>query len=168
MGRFRGYNYNHAAMQRRINDQTQAKRQELAALEGQEQAAFIERVKLHYARYPELRWLRSFPNEALWGPGTNRLRAQGAAPGPLDILFPQPRGLYVGLWIEFKRQGEGRWSQAQIDYGRQMLAWGWCVTEARTAEEGWGRLTRYLELPPRAPCPVELEGLEVPGAVAAE
>lgn len=131
-------------------------------LEGQEQAAFFERVALNLGNYPELEAIRSFPNEGVWGAGAARLHRQGASSGPLDVLFPQPRGLYTGLWIEFKRERDGRWSGSQIKYGRQMLAWGWCVVEARSADRAWLKLMRYLALPPRVCCPVELDGLEPP------
>lgn len=115
-------------------------------LEQAEQEAFFDWIDRSIGIWPELTFVRAAPNERTSAVQRVQLAKRGVRTGPLDVMFPCPRGPYTGLWIEFKRAREGRWSESQIEYGRQLLAWGHCVTEARSAEQAIRIMDAYLNL----------------------
>jgi hypothetical protein len=128
------------------------------ASEHQIQCAFMDIVRRHYVRYPDLEYLRAIPNGSARpskvNPKTGRrysvegqkLRAEGVAPGPLDIILPARRGGYVGLWYEFKVKGR-TYTPEQKAYADYLKTQGWCVGIWFDAEQAWADVKRYLGVP---------------------
>lgn len=164
MSGWRGY----GAQKRRLQRATAASKARMAAItptEHQEQVAFFEQIGANLARMPDLEYVRAIPNQRANVIEAVKYHAEGARAGTLDVVYPRPLGSYTGLWIEFKA-GNGRWSKDQIAFGRAMLAWGWCVVEARSAEQGWLKLMRYRALAPALPgAAIQVAGLEPPPAL---
>lgn len=55
-----------------------------------------------------------------------KLKAEGAKPGIPDWLWPEPRGGFMGLAIEFKH-GDGNPSKEQRERIDRLQEQGWCV-----------------------------------------
>lgn len=65
-------------------------------------------------RFPELSLMFAIPNGGLRHIGVARkLKRTGVKSGVPDIFLPVARGSYHGLFIELKRDGEGRVSASQ-------------------------------------------------------
>ena len=83
--------------------------------EHEEQVALMRLVEMHKGRWPELGMLFAVPN----GGDRNmlvakKLKAEGVKKGVPDLCLPLPRGGYHGLYIEMKRQKNGRISPEQF------------------------------------------------------
>ena len=87
-----------------------------------------------------------------------RLRAEGVLAGVPDLLVPEPRGPYHGLFVEMKRVG----GKATADQSRLMQALrsrGYCIMLAdRGVDHVFALVEDYLGLPPHqcGPAPVEI------------
>jgi hypothetical protein len=135
-----------------------ANRAIMRASEHDIQCAFMDIVRLHYTRYPDLEYLRAFPNGSARPSKINlttgkrysvegqKLRDEGVAPGPLDIILPARRRDYVGMWYEFKVPGR-TFTPAQNQYAAYLGSQGWCVGIWFDAERAWANVKRYLEMP---------------------
>ena len=67
--------------------------------ERQHQQAFIRWCRLH----PELKSFFHIPNGGYRHPlEAYNLKKDGVLPGVSDLFLPLPRGLFHGLWLEFK------------------------------------------------------------------
>ena len=90
-------------------------------MEHDEQAAFIQWCGLSLAKYPELKWIHAIPNGGKRGFETAKsLKAEGVKPGVFDVFLPISRGIYHGLYIEFKF-GKNKLTEEQIEF------WNHCV-----------------------------------------
>lgn len=110
--------------------------------EAGEQEALFRWAAMSEAKYPALRLLHHVPNGGLRSArSAARLKAQGVKPGVPDLCLPVARGGYHGLYIELKRAGGGRISDAQawwIDTLTREGYWA-CVCE------GWARAAGIIE-----------------------
>ena len=86
-------------------------------LEGEEQEQLFRWAEMQAGAYPELEHMYHVPN----GGKRNRIEAaklkrQGVKAGVPDIHLPAPRYGYHGLYIELKRQHEGKVSKDQAEW----------------------------------------------------
>lgn len=101
------------------------------------QAAFFEWASLQ--RFPGIELLHAVPNggdrpkvtrtgkggkEVTFSPEANRLKAEGVKAGVPDVLWPVPRGGFIGLAIEFK-YGDGVPTKEQRERIDRMQRHGW-------------------------------------------
>lgn len=137
----------------------------LTASEHEIQCAFVARVRANVHNYRDLAFLRAFPNGGARPSRVDKkgnrfsvmaikMKAEGVAPGPLDIILPARRRDYVGLWFEFKVPGE-RMTPAQKEYAAYLDGQGWYVGTWFDHETAWADVKRYLELP-TPPCLIGL------------
>ena len=76
-----------------------------------------------------------------------KLKEEGVRAGVLDLLFPEARGGYFGLWIEMKVR-PNKPTPEQLALIRQHLADGYYAAVCYTAEQAQTLLLWYLELAP--------------------
>lgn len=111
-------------------------------LESKEQENLITWAFLNEAVWPELSLLHHIPNggrrdkrEAM------RLKAQGVKPGVSDLFLPVARCGYHGLYIEMKREHEGRVSEDQKRWIHNVHAQGYAAVVAH----GWCQAAEYIK-----------------------
>jgi hypothetical protein len=115
--------------------------------EEDEQQVFVEWVE---ARLPDVKFF-AVPNGGKRHPKTAaRLKATGVKAGVPDLVFPEPRGHYHGLYLEMKRTVGGEVSKAQREWLLLLADRGYCPMVAEGAEEAMKKLTAYLALGPFA------------------
>lgn len=104
-------------------------------------------VRMHEARYPELKWLAAVPNGG-WRNATvaAKLKAEGVRPGVHDYLWLYRVGGYSGLTIELKTLN-GRPSKEQLDFAAFAEANGFKVVFAKGWEEAWRAVCEYAGIP---------------------
>ena len=122
------------------------RRDEIQATEGQEQAALMRWAQLNAAKWPEISLLYHVPN----GGSRNaleakHLKAQGVKPGVPDLCLPVSRGGYHGLYIELKRRGGGRTSQAQTAWLEALARQRYCASVCHGWTEAARMIAWYLE-----------------------
>ena len=105
--------------------------------------------RLHYHKYPELRWIMAIPN----GGARNivvaaKLKAEGVKKGVPDLMLPTRRGGYAGCWIEMKRRKGGRMEPEQIEWRDYLLGAGYWHMVCKGWEEAKDALEEYLALEP--------------------
>ncbi len=76
-----------------------------------------------------------------------KLKEEGVLAGVLDLLFPEARGGYFGLWIEMKVR-PNKPTPERLAHIRQHLAAGYYAAVCYTAEQAQTLLLWYLELAP--------------------
>lgn len=105
--------------------------------------------------YPCLRWLHHIPNGAFLGGKTplqrakvaNKLKKQGLKTGVSDLFLPAARHGYHGLYIEMKnRQGTGRESADQKEFGAYVESEGYKYVVAHGSEPAIDAIKEYMEL----------------------
>ncbi len=117
--------------------------------EHAEQAALLYWVRLHEARYPELRWLYAVPN----GRGRSKaeagkLKAEGVKRGVPDLALDVARGGYHGLRIEMKAPGKLRsLSHDQRMWHNHLLLEGYAIHTSDDWRDAWVALMTYLGYP---------------------
>lgn len=115
--------------------------------EEQEQAYVIQWKEIMINQYPELRRLIHIPNGGLRSKTEAvRLKRVGVKAGVSDLFFASPHGGYHGLWIEMKRQHDGKLSRPQKEWLEDMRAAGYMAERADGADEAIEILERYLGL----------------------
>lgn len=114
--------------------------------EHQIQSAFFDRVRMSYGRYPDLEYMRAFPNGGHRHKAVAaKMHAEGVSPGPLDVILPTKSGPYVGLWMEFKRP-KNKLTDEQQKYAAYLRRQGWCVEVVYSEDQAWKVTMRYLSL----------------------
>lgn len=120
-------------------------------LEHDIQKGFIELVRLHEVRYPDLLLGHAIPNGGGRGKAqAGMLKAEGVRAGVWDWHLPtcgsssQYDSPWRGLWIEFKSR-TGRMSQLQDYFGKQMIGRDHVCVVARDFELAWSLTKDYLE-----------------------
>lgn len=115
--------------------------------EEQLQIAFFEWAKWQEGRYPELGRMHHIPN------GGKRtkveaaiFKAMGVKSGVPDVFLPAPRGIYHGLYIEFKSDS-GKTSSNQDELLVSLQEAGYFVCVLNSLEKAIDITKRYLELP---------------------
>lgn len=75
--------------------------------EQEMQIAFFEWTKWQEGKYPELKLIHHIPNGGKRSKAEAGIfKAMGVKKGVPDVFLPEPRGIYHGLYIEFKAMGE--------------------------------------------------------------
>lgn len=126
--------------------------------EEAEQCALIEWADL--ARVPRGamagrkigEFLFSIPNGAYLsgsprqrGMQMSRLKKQGLRPGVSDLFLSLPASARHGLYIEMKRPGPGRTSNAQIDFAAKMMQAGYLAALCRGFSYAKAAIESYLD-----------------------
>lgn len=111
------------------------------------QTAFFEWAKWQEGRYPELRLMHHIPN----GGKRSKVEAaifkgMGVKSGVPDVFLPAPRGIYHGLYIEFKAIS-GKTSKDQEKFIESLREAGYfaCVSDA--LDKAIKITQRYLSMP---------------------
>ena len=114
--------------------------------EEQEQAAVIQWKEIMLPQIPDLKWLIHIPNGGLRSKSEAvRLKRIGVTPGVSDLFLPVARKGYHGIWIEMKRQHDGKLSKPQKEWLSDMLKNGYQALRADGADEAIAILEDYLE-----------------------
>lgn len=115
--------------------------------EEQEQAYVIQWRDLMVNQVPELSLLVHIPNGGLRSkPEAVRFKRLGVKPGVSDLMLPVARNGYYGLWIEMKRQHDGKLSKPQKEWIEDMRKQGYKAERANGADEAIAILQEYLGL----------------------
>lgn len=110
------------------------------------QANFFEWITLHEARFPVLELFYAIPNGGKRGKLVGWiLKLTGTRPGVPDTNLPTRRGLYAGLWIEFKRPGE-KLRKEQVEWVNRLKAQGHRVEVCYSWTEAANVTIDYLQL----------------------
>jgi hypothetical protein len=102
-------------------------------------------VKLHEAKYPNLRLLFAVPN----GGDRNKIvaakmKAEGVKPGVPDYMLPVSSPGYLGLAIELKSM-TGYASTEQKQWIADLRAAGWKAEVCRGWSLAWDVIQQYVE-----------------------
>lgn len=115
-----------------------------AVSEHDTQVAFIQRLKLAGIEGVESSF--AVPNGGQRHKAVAaKLKAEGAKPGVPDWLWPEPRGGFMGLAIEFKH-GDGNPSKEQRERIDALQAKGWCVVVCWTWEAAYRTVVGYAAM----------------------
>ena len=117
--------------------------------EHQTQAAFISWLRVYKKHHPELALGFAVPNGGARNIKTAAtLKAEGVTAGVPDYMLPLPRGNYMGLAIEFKREKTGHVTDHQREYMALLADSGRWRVEIHT---DWTRakeaVLTYLSMP---------------------
>jgi hypothetical protein len=74
-----------------------------------------------------------------------KLKATGVRPGVPDLVIPEPRRGYHGLFIELKRSKGGQVSQYQKQWLASLRAKGYKAEVCAGADAAWDVITEYLK-----------------------
>ena len=114
--------------------------------EAQEQITLINWAELQSGKYPELKLLYHVPNGSSRSKAeAGRLRAEGVKAGVPDLCLPVPRGKYLGLYCELKRQRGGRASDNQVEWLDALSKQGYQVALCRGWEAAAETILKYLQ-----------------------
>lgn len=111
-----------------------------------EQGLLMEWTRYQIGRFPELALLFHIPNEA----GTRtikdtmRLKKLGVKAGVPDLFLPVARWGWHGLFIEMKRQRNGRVSEEQREWLKALTEQGYLVRVCNGFDEAKKSLLLYL------------------------
>lgn len=73
----------------------------------------------------------------------NSMKSNGMCVGQSDIFLAVPRHGFCGKFIELKTL-TGKPSQAQLDFGDEMLSLGYAFEVAKGYDAGWSAIKTYL------------------------
>lgn len=115
-------------------------------LEDEEQADFVRWLD---AERPDVKYF-AVPNGGKRGKReAGRFKAGGVKAGVPDLVFPEPRGCFHGLFIEMKRiKGSKLKEPDQLLWRELLTAKGYCCSMAEGAEKAKIALEAYLMLGP--------------------
>lgn len=114
--------------------------------EADEQRNVMEWAELQSPAYPELRLLFHIPNGGSRDVREARnLKLQGVKSGVPDLMLPAPRGKYHGLFIEMKRQKNGRVSDNQREWLEALTEQGYRCEVCRGGMEAVSTIKKYLK-----------------------
>lgn len=112
--------------------------------EHAEAVALMQIVRMHYGRWPELRWFAAIPNGGHRGKAAaGKLKAEGTSRGFPDYVLPWRSGKYIGLALELKAKG-GRVEPEQKAWHEHLANQGWAVAVPFGAEAAWDAIKCYL------------------------
>ena len=115
--------------------------------EQEMQIAFFEWAKWQQGRYPELKLLHHIPNGGKRNKAEASIfKAMGVKSGVPDVFLPKPRGIYHGLYIEFK-SGSGTPTSDQKEFLKSLQEAGYFVCVINSLDKAIRRTARYLKLP---------------------
>ena len=111
------------------------------------QIAFFEWAKWQEGKYPELKMMHHIPNGGKRSKTEAAIfKAMGVRSGVPDVFLPDPRGIYHGLYIEFKSD-RGKTSSNQDELLTCLQEAGYFVCVSNSLEKAIDITKRYLELP---------------------
>jgi len=118
----------------------------LTPTEHEVQCAFIQLCRLHESRYPALALAYGIPNAGAGGSRgqAGKMKAEGARPGIPDWCLPVASGQHIGLYIEFKRDKQGKAATHQKSIHSRLRLAGHQVEVCWDAEQAWELVRRYL------------------------
>lgn len=117
--------------------------------EHQIQCAFIQRVRLHENRWPELKTSYAVPNGQLRNARVAmKLKREGVRPAVPDWVLPVAKSGFSALYIEFKsRRPDGQKyypGPAQREMHEELQRWGNRVEVCWDDGEAWEIVKQYL------------------------
>lgn len=124
-----------------------------AGTEHAHQAALFCWANSVKQQYPMLQFMHAIPNGGLRNKVTaSRLRAEGVKAGVCDVFLPYPidvKGVYLshGLYIEMKKPGKGRVSDAQNEFMAYVKGRGYIVIVCETWLDARNAILTYLPVP---------------------
>lgn len=111
------------------------------------QIAFFEWAKWQKGRYPELRLMHHIPNGGKRSKAEAAIfKAMGVKRGVPDVFLPVPRGIYHGLYIEFKSDS-GTPTSDQKEFLKSLQEAGYFVCVSNKLDKAISITERYLKLP---------------------
>lgn len=111
------------------------------------QIAFFEWAKWQEGKYPELKRMHHIPNGGKRSKTEAAIfKAMGVRSGVPDVFLPDPRGIYHGLYIEFKSD-RGKTSSNQDELLKCLQEAGYFVCVLNSLEKAIDITKRYMELP---------------------
>ena len=111
------------------------------------QIAFFEWAKWQEQRYPELRLMHHIPNGGYRSKAEAGIfKAMGVKRGVPDVFLPAPRGIYHGLYIEFK-SSNGVPSSDQRELLNSLQEAGYFVCVCNSLDKAISIVQRYLKMP---------------------
>jgi hypothetical protein len=112
--------------------------------EHAEAVALMRCVRLHEARWPELRLLYAIPNGGDRHPiVAAKMKAEGVRAGVPDYCLPVPRGGYHGLYVELKTP-TGYPSREQRAWIAALREQGYRAEVCRGWAAAWDVIRDYL------------------------
>ena len=109
-----------------------------------EHAEQVSLIQWFDKAYPELR-IFSIPNGGKRGKlEAMRLQMEGVRPGVPDLMLPEPRGGFHGLFVEMKRTKGGSVSAEQKDWMAYLLGKGYQVKICKGYVEARKEIECYL------------------------
>lgn len=112
--------------------------------EHEHQAAVIQWARL--AQYPGLDLLFAVPNGGLRTKAeAGKLKAEGVKSGVPDLCLPVARGPYHGLFLEMKKPGVRRASEAQNWWIESLMKQGYFAHVASGVDEAIAVLKWYCK-----------------------
>ncbi len=111
------------------------------------QTAFFEWAKWQEGRYPCLKQMHHIPNGGYRSKAEAGIfKALGVKSGVPDVFLPAARGIYHGLYIEFKAKGE-KPSKNQIEFSESLQTAGYFACVCDKLDEAIKIAEKYLRLP---------------------
>lgn len=108
---------------------------------------FFQWVRFNENKNPSFQSIYHIANERKATPQAGaRLKKKGVRRGIPDVCVPIASGVFHGLYIEFKIK-PNKLTPEQKNIANLLIAQGYCVQIAWSAEEAIKILERYLSLP---------------------
>lgn len=121
--------------------------------ESNEQMVIIQWAEMNKSKYCELSLIYHVGNG-----GTRHiaeaanLKRQGVKPGVPDLVLPVARGGYFGLYIELKADENGKVSEHQKKWLKDLKEQGYMAGVCYGAEEAISVIKKYLSMPKTKVC----------------
>lgn len=111
------------------------------------QIAFFDWLRWSEKRYPELKRMHHIPNGGKRSKAEAAIfKAMGVKPGVPDVFLPEPRGMYHGLYIEFKSDG-GKPSGSQTEFLDSLREAGYLACVCSSLDKAIKITQQYIKLP---------------------
>ena len=111
------------------------------------QIAFFDWVRWNERQMPELKLMHHIPNGGKRSKAEAAIfKAMGVRSGVPDVFLPTGRGIYHGLYIEFKTD-EGSPSKNQIEFKQGLQKAGYFACVCRDVGKAIEITKEYLRLP---------------------
>jgi hypothetical protein len=118
--------------------------------EHEEQAALFQYFSMKAAQYPELAYAFAIPNGGLRNViVAKKLKASGVRAGVPDLFIPAPKKIagkvWHGLFVEMKRQKDGRVSPIQKEFMAGLHKMGYGCIVCAGWQSAWLKIAAYLD-----------------------
>lgn len=113
--------------------------------ESVEQQHLFQWARMASGKWPELGLMYKISNEGKRSRANGgRMKAEGLKKGVPDICLPVARGGQHGLYIELKRERDGRVSMEQLGWIEALKNQGYCAAVCQGCGEAIELIERYL------------------------